>query len=657
MKKLQKIKRKDKYLIKERIISIIIILLLTTHWTTIRVLADDNIYSNETIPNQINDLDRTVSDKSLIDLINIDFDSDKEYVFGDLFKINILFKSNNQYTISKGTEIEFKIPKDAIDYDTLSYYPKSNAIDLYKDRENNIVKLIFNQEYLFNGEMSIYISANISHNDGKYNVFTSIIEGGIQSEFNIAKNEITIIKPQQTFTGLIDPFWYGDNFIGKGNLVNGTVGGVYLPDDDVISFQATYNSGKNYGPYNNVDIKVSLDTNQILLKDTVEIIDSLSGKDISSIMNIELRDNELIIGTGNVERDFSFVLRFSTKINSFDNIYTTQFEAISNTGDKGGYPLVSGFIDGLIGGIPRIIANDKIASINTVKDYRSFLLDGVVVKDIEDGNIPLDKVEVDYSNVDWSNIGTYPVTYTVIDNDRNRATKTINVTIRSNDKPVIEGAEDIAITQGDIFKELDGITANDTEDGNITDRIIVSGVVNTNIPGKYELIYSVKDNDGNITEVERIVTVNPKLEGLNHIPTIDVTDRVLTVGDIFNPLEGVTANDHEDGEIILTEANIVSNNVDMSQAGVYQVTYKVTDSKGASATKTITITVNPKLEDIKLDEDKLINGNKPGLDKNPNYNNQSLNRLPNTGAESSLPILGALSLIFGTVLSFKKKNN
>ena len=227
----------------------------------------------------------------------------------------------------------------------------------------------------------------------------------------------------------------------------------------------------------------------------------------------------------------------------------------------------------------------------------------------------------------------------------------------SNDKPIIEGVEDITITQGDIFKELDGVTANDTEDGTITDRIIVSGVVETNIPGKYELIYSVTDNDRNRTEVKRIVTVNPKLEGLNHIPTIDVTDKVLTVGDIFNPLEGVKAYDKEDGEIILTEANIVSNNVDVSQAGVYQVTYKVTDKDGASATKTITVTVNPKLEDVKPDEDKPTNENKPELDKNPNYNIQSPNRLPNTGAESSLPILGALSLILGTALSFKKKKN
>ncbi|PWJ09825.1 DUF5011 domain-containing protein, partial [[Clostridium] innocuum] len=39
---------------------------------------------------------------------------------------------------------------------------------------------------------------------------------------------------------------------------------------------------------------------------------------------------------------------------------------------------------------------------------------------------------------------------------------------------------------------------------------------------------------------------------------------------------------------------IAKNTVDMTKAGTYEVTYKVTDSEGASTTKTITITVKDK---------------------------------------------------------------
>ena len=78
---------------------------------------------------------------------------------------------------------------------------------------------------------------------------------------------------------------------------------------------------------------------------------------------------------------------------------------------------------------------------------------------------------------------------------------------------------------------------------------------------------------------------------LNHAPTIKAEDKVLQVGDEFNPLAGVTAEDDEDGKIVLTEANIIKNTVNMKEAGTYEVTYKVTDSKGASAIKTITVIV------------------------------------------------------------------
>ena len=53
----------------------------------------------------------------------------------------------------------------------------------------------------------------------------------------------------------------------------------------------------------------------------------------------------------------------------------------------------------------------------------------------------------------------------------------------------------------------------------------------------------------------------------------------LKVGDTFDPLKNVTASDFEDGPITLTQENIIQNDVDTSKAGIYHVTYKVTDSE------------------------------------------------------------------------------
>ena len=69
----------------------------------------------------------------------------------------------------------------------------------------------------------------------------------------------------------------------------------------------------------------------------------------------------------------------------------------------------------------------------------------------------------------------------------------------------------------------------------------------------------------------------------------------MEIGERFDPLAGVTAQDAEDGEITLTEENIIDNDVDTSKAGTYHVTYRVTDQNGASTEKTITVTIKKRL--------------------------------------------------------------
>ncbi|MCR0185287.1 DUF5011 domain-containing protein, partial [[Clostridium] innocuum] len=84
--------------------------------------------------------------------------------------------------------------------------------------------------------------------------------------------------------------------------------------------------------------------------------------------------------------------------------------------------------------------------------------------------------------------------------------------------------------------------------------------------------------------------VNPKMETLNEAPIITATDKTITVGDTFDPKADVTASDKEDGDIT-ANLEVVKNEVDTTKAGVYEVTYKVTDSQGASYTTTIQVTV------------------------------------------------------------------
>ena len=74
--------------------------------------------------------------------------------------------------------------------------------------------------------------------------------------------------------------------------------------------------------------------------------------------------------------------------------------------------------------------------------------------------------------------------------------------------PVISGANDIIIDLNQTFNPLAGITVSDNIDINLTvNDILVTGTVNTAVPGEYELTYTVADASGNETSVTRIVTV------------------------------------------------------------------------------------------------------------------------------------------------------
>lgn len=76
--------------------------------------------------------------------------------------------------------------------------------------------------------------------------------------------------------------------------------------------------------------------------------------------------------------------------------------------------------------------------------------------------------------------------------------------------------------------------------------------------------------------------IRPRAAGtINAAPVITASDRTITVGDAFDPLDGVTAHDAEDGDMPLAAANVTADDVDPDTPGTYHVTITVTDSQGS----------------------------------------------------------------------------
>ena len=146
---------------------------------------------------------------------------------------------------------------------------------------------------------------------------------------------------------------------------------------------------------------------------------------------------------------------------------------------------------------------------------------------------------------------------------------------------------DVTITRGRAFNALEGVTAFDVPDGDLTSKIRVDGTVNVEKSGVYQLNYSVTDQAGLTTTAARTVTVKD-LE----LPVLKIAKNRLEAyveqGEeaIRSLIQAdATASDNEDGDI---SNNIkVDINGDLASKGFKIITYSVTDRAGNTVSEEV----------------------------------------------------------------------
>ncbi|MDM5191273.1 DUF5011 domain-containing protein [Bacillus hominis] len=169
-------------------------------------------------------------------------------------------------------------------------------------------------------------------------------------------------------------------------------------------------------------------------------------------------------------------------------------------------------------------------------------------------------------------------------------------------EPVQERAEDKQLTLfvppqnvvfvGDSFDPMKDVWAKDKNGKDITSKITYTGddKVDLTKMGEYELTFTVSDDEGNTVVQKQRVVVRYK-HVTNTAPTILIKrdEITLNVGDSFDPMEGITGSDSEEGD--LTHKITYENGLDTSKPGTYYITYHLMDSQGKMDLKTRTITV------------------------------------------------------------------
>ena len=75
-------------------------------------------------------------------------------------------------------------------------------------------------------------------------------------------------------------------------------------------------------------------------------------------------------------------------------------------------------------------------------------------------------------------------------------TPNLNAEATTNSEPQLRGVNDIIIEKGEDYNLLQGISAYDKEDGDLTHKITVDGHVDTSKVGTYKVRYNVIDSEG-----------------------------------------------------------------------------------------------------------------------------------------------------------------
>ncbi len=190
--------------------------------------------------------------------------------------------------------------------------------------------------------------------------------------------------------------------------------------------------------------------------------------------------------------------------------------------------------------------------------------------------------------VNTKKVGSYKIKYSVTNNMGNREREKIRIVkVQDLIDPTLKlkGSNPSIISYGSIYKEP-GYTAKDNYDGNLTNKVVVKGTIDTKVMGEQELFYIVSDSSGNTVRKNRTIKVVD-----NEKPVITLKGKSKIVlrlnGNYTEP--GYTAKDNYDGD--LSDKVIVTGKINTAVMGVYEKNYTVKDSHNNKITVTRTVQV------------------------------------------------------------------
>lgn len=178
---------------------------------------------------------------------------------------------------------------------------------------------------------------------------------------------------------------------------------------------------------------------------------------------------------------------------------------------------------------------------------------------------------------------TYPIIYHAQDPSGNKATEDgyiINYAVRDYIAPTIDlKTADVIIHDVNTPYTSTAVTYSDNYYPMSKLSLTKTGTVDPYTLGTYYETYTCTDEDGNSTQVTRTVKVVDRIAPEILAPAMNVC-----VGQPFWAMSGLVLSDNYDSpSSLLDRVTVMNHNINIWEAGVYFINYKVTDASGNSS--------------------------------------------------------------------------
>lgn len=147
--------------------------------------------------------------------------------------------------------------------------------------------------------------------------------------------------------------------------------------------------------------------------------------------------------------------------------------------------------------------------------------------------------------------------------------------------PVISGSGDVIQVSVEDPQEklLEGMTAEDDRDGDVTDSLVVQEISEFDDEGKRTVHYAAVDDSGNVSYYSRVMQYT---DYQAPVFSLSVPLR-FPMGAGFNICEGISASSVLDGDLTNKIKYTLDRAVSASAPGTYQVEFRVMDSAGSTS--------------------------------------------------------------------------